>query len=44
MSTGDGIAIAGWFAFVFACSVSENTAAGVVIFGIIVGFLALAVR
>lgn len=37
MSIGAGLAIAGWFlAFVWACSVSENTAAGVVILGIIV--------
>jgi hypothetical protein len=35
MTTGSGIALAGWFlAFVWACSVSENTVAGVVGFGI----------
>jgi hypothetical protein len=37
LSVGTGIAVAGWFiAFVWACSVSNDTAAGVVIFGIIV--------
>jgi hypothetical protein len=36
MSVGSGIAVAGWFlAFVWACSISTNTAAGVVIFGLI---------
>jgi hypothetical protein len=36
MSVGTGIAFAGWFlAFVWACSISANTAAGVVIFGVI---------
>jgi hypothetical protein len=35
MSVGSGIAAAGWLlAFVWACSVSQNTAAGVVISGI----------
>ena len=40
MSMGTGIAVAGWFlAFVWACSFSANTAAGVVIFGVIVAAL-----
>jgi hypothetical protein len=43
MSIGGGIAVAGWFiAFVWACTVSENTAAGVVIGGIIVTGCSLA--
>lgn len=37
MSLGAGIAVAAWFlAFVWACSVSDNTAAGVVILGLLV--------
>jgi ABC-type proline/glycine betaine transport system permease subunit len=52
MSTGSGLAIGGWFIdFVYACSVSVNTAAGVlhalpslVIFGIIVGVVAIGLR
>lgn len=37
MSIGAGVAIAGWFiAFVWASTVSPNTAAGVVLGGIIV--------
>ena len=45
MSAGCGIAIAGWFlAFVWACSVSENTAAGVVIFGLIVAGVSFGLR
>lgn len=37
MNTGSGIAIAGWLlSFVWACSISENTVAGVVIAGIVV--------
>lgn len=36
MSIGAGIAVAGWFiAFVWAASVSENIAAGVIVFGLI---------
>jgi hypothetical protein len=36
MSIGSGIALAGWFiAFVWACTVSENVAAGIVISGIV---------
>lgn len=43
MSVGAGIAVAGWFlAFVWACRTSEATAAGVVIFGCLVGIFALA--
>jgi hypothetical protein len=45
MSTGCGIAIAGWFlAFVWACSVSANTAAGVVIFGLIAAGVTFGLR
>lgn len=45
MSTGAGIALAGWFiAFVWACTVSENVAAGVVIFGLIIGFWYVRIR
>jgi hypothetical protein len=45
MTTGSGIAAAGWLlAFVWACSVSENTAAGVVFAGICIVFLVGAKR
>lgn len=38
MSIGSGIAIAGWFlAFVWGCTVSENVAGGLVLFGAIIG-------
>lgn len=37
MTTGTGIAIAAWFlAFVWGTTVSSNSAAGVVIFGLII--------
>lgn len=41
VSTGLGIALAGWFgAFVWACTVSENTAAGVVVLGLVGALIA----
>lgn len=37
MDIGVSIAVAGWFiAFAYACGVSENSAAGVVIIGVVV--------
>ena len=37
MTIGSGIAVAGWLiAFVWACTVSENTVAGVVIAGVLI--------
>lgn len=37
MTVGGGIATAGWFiAFVYACTISQNTAVGVVIFGLLI--------
>ena len=45
MSAGTGIAVAGWFlAFVWACTVSENTAAGVVVFGVIAAGMVVGLR
>jgi hypothetical protein len=45
MSAGTGIAIAGWFlAFVWACSISANTAAGVVCFGVIIAGAVIGLR
>ena len=45
MSAGCGIAIAGWFlAFVWACTVSADTTAGVVIFGLIFAGVAFGLR
>lgn len=42
MTIGSGIAVGGWFiAFAYACSVSENTVAGVVIAGMIVAVVQL---
>lgn len=40
MSTGAGICIAGLvIAFVWACSISDNAAAAVVIIGVIIGLV-----
>jgi hypothetical protein len=42
MTIGSGIAAAGFLlAFVWGCSVSQNVAAGVVVFGVVIALFAI---